>query len=116
MKTFLPIPILALFLLAASSQCFALEEKTEEQSRAAALGFLADLPELKGVSLQMPEKAFLKLMDQRKLRYERERSDRKGEVSYYVRIPGKERDANVYFGFRDGMCSGIQRLQPGPRK
>ena len=114
MKTLLNIPVLACALLAASGQCFALPEEPEEQSRAAALGFLADLPELKGVSLEMSEPAFLKLMIQRKLRYER--TEVKGEVSYYVRIPGKERDANVYFGFRDGLCSGIQRLQPGPRK
>lgn len=114
MKTLLHIPVLAFALLAASSPCFALEEQTEEHARAAALGFLADLPELKGVSLQMSEEAFLKLIDEQKLRYER--TEVKGEVSYYVRIPGKERDANVYFGFREGMCSGIQRLQPGPRK
>ena len=89
------------------------ESGTHEQAEDAALGFLADLPQLKGVSLKMSEKEFRKIITRQKLR--NERTVAKGEISYFVRVPWKGMEANVYFGFRDDRCSGIQRLQPIPR-
>jgi hypothetical protein len=80
----------------------------------AAPGFLSDLPELKGVRLGMSENAFQSLLAERKLRYES--SITKDEVAYYVHVPTKENGANIYFGFRGASCTGIQRLQPRPKK
>jgi len=90
------------------------KESGTQDHQDASLEFLADIPELKGVSLGMRETAFQNILTQRKLRSER--STTKDETSYYVYVPGKEREATVYFGFRDALCTGIQRLQPGPRK
>ena len=90
------------------------ESATHEQPKDAALGFLADLPKLKGVSLGMSEKEFLNIITRQKLRNERTIAN--GETSYLVRVPWKDLDASVYFGFRDAKCTGIQRLQPIPKK
>ena len=90
------------------------EPGTHDQPNEAALEFLSDLPELKGVSLGMSEKEFQNFITRKELRNERAKAD--GENSYLVRVPWKGMDASVYFGFRDGKCTGIQRLQPIPKK
>ena len=69
------------------------------------LEFLADLPSLKDVSLKMSEAEFLDILHQQKLDYKRDVSA--GQLSYWVK---PKIHVIVVFGFRDGRCSGIQRL------
>ena len=90
------------------------EPTTRARPEDAPLAFLSDLPELKGVTLEMSEKEFLKIIAGKKLG--NERSEDKSGTSYHVRIPWKDMDALVYFGFRGGKCTGIQRLQPEPKE
>jgi hypothetical protein len=76
--------------------------------------FLADLPQLKGVSLAMWEKHFRELLTQRKLPFDRS-TRAAGGAEYWVHVPWHEWTVDVVFGFGiDGRCTGIQRLQPSP--
>jgi len=69
------------------------------------LEFLADIPSLKDVSLKMTEAEFVDILHQQKLDYKRDVSA--GQPSYWVK---PKVHVIVVFGFRDGRCSGIQRL------
>jgi len=70
------------------------------------LDLLADIPSLKSISSKMSEEQFLDILHRRKIPYMRELGPNHG-VSYLVR---PKAHVVVVFGFRDGHCSGIQRL------
>ena len=75
------------------------------------LEFLRTVPELRGITLEISEQDFLKLVaPQKQVKVEPDRSDT-GEVSYHVTTPSGE---NVVVMFGEGTCKGIQRLQPSP--
>jgi hypothetical protein len=76
------------------------------------LEFLRNVPELRGVSLETRESEFQDLAKSRALNV---RADRTADLtSYWVSTDSGE---NVIVMFRhDGTCSGIQRMQPTPRK
>jgi hypothetical protein len=69
------------------------------------LEFLADIPSLKDVSLKMTEAELVDILHQQKLDYKRNVSA--SQLSYWVK---PKIHVIVVFGFRDGRCSGIQRL------
>jgi len=79
-----------------------------------AIDFLNDVPELRGVSLNMSEKAFRDLIAHRKLPCKRAVGN--GQTTYEVRVPGKKSDAIVIFGFQNASCTGIQRMPANLRK
>ena len=74
------------------------------------LEFLGTVPELRGISLDISEEDFLKLVESQVLTIKIDRSS-DGETSYYIATPSGE---NVVVMFTDGACTGIQRLQPTP--
>jgi hypothetical protein len=69
------------------------------------LEFLADIPSLKDVSLKMSEAEFVDILHQQKLDYTK--GNDAGQMTYYVH---PKVHVVVIFGFREGRCSGIQRL------
>ena len=75
------------------------------------LEFLRNVPELRGVSLEMRESDFQELAKSSALKV---RADRTADLtSYWVSTDAGE---NVIVMFRtDGTCSGIQRMPPTPR-
>jgi hypothetical protein len=58
----------------------------------------------------MPEHEFLELMTARDVKMQTDRGA--DQTSYLVSTDSGE---NVIVMFRDGACSGIQRMQPSPR-
>lgn len=74
------------------------------------LEFLRTVPELRGITLEINEQDFLKLVQSQKLEIKPDHS-RFGETTYYISTPSGE---NVVVMFADGSCKGIQRLQPTP--
>jgi hypothetical protein len=74
------------------------------------LEFLSTVPELQGISMDISEAEFLKLVEPQDLTIKTDRSS-ENETSYYITTPSGE---NVVVMFTDGACSGIQRLQPTP--
>lgn len=70
------------------------------------LEFLADIPSLKGVSLQMSDTNFLTLVHRRKLGFKR---GIEADLTTTYTVPVKDGGA-VIFMFRDGHCAGIQRV------
>jgi hypothetical protein len=76
------------------------------------LEFLRTVPELRGITLEINEQDFLKLIQSQKLEVKPDHS-RAGETSYFITTPSGE---NVVVMFADGNCKGIQRLQPTPVK
>ena len=73
------------------------------------LEFLRTVPELRGISLEISEPDFLKLIDSKDLKVEKV-SNTDGS-SYYIATKSGE---NVVVMFGEGVCTGIQRLQPSP--
>jgi hypothetical protein len=69
------------------------------------LDFLADIPSLKDVSLNMSEEQLLDILHRQKLDYTREIIA--GQTTYWVK---PKVHVIVIFGFRQGRCSGIQRM------
>ena len=69
------------------------------------LEFLADIPSLKDVSLKMSEAEFVDILHQQKLDYTK--GNEAGQTTYFVH---PKVHVVVDFGFREGLCSGIQRL------
>ena len=74
------------------------------------LEFLRTAPELRGISLDISEVDFLKLVESQVVTIKIDRSN-DGETSHYIATPSGE---NVVVMFTDGACTGIQRLQPTP--
>jgi hypothetical protein len=73
------------------------------------LEFLRTVPELRGVDVDMPEAAFLGLIKSRPVKVKRDTFP--DDVSYTVSTRSGE---NVIVMFREGTCSGIQRMAPTP--
>jgi hypothetical protein len=69
------------------------------------LGFIADIPSLKGVSMKMSESKFLAILHKQKLDYEQ--GEIADETIYYVQ---PQAHVLVLFMFRNGKCAGVQRL------
>jgi hypothetical protein len=69
------------------------------------LEFLADIPSMKDVSLKMSEAEFLDILHRQKLDYTR--GFAASQTTYDVPIKD---GGTVIFMFRDGHCSGIQRI------
>ncbi len=78
---------------------------TVQKGNSKGLEFLADIPSLKGVSLQMSEADFVEMLHRQKLDYKR--GVDAGQTTYDV--PVKD-GGTVLFMFRDQHCSGIQRM------
>jgi hypothetical protein len=74
------------------------------------LEFLRTVPELRGISLEMREQEFQELVKARPLDVRPVQSA--DQTSYWVSTHSGE---NVIVMFRNGACSGIQRMQPSPR-
>jgi hypothetical protein len=77
---------------------------TQKESREE-LEFLADIPSLKDVSLKMSEAEFVDILHQQKLDFTK--GNEAGQTTYFVH---PKVHVVVVFGFREGLCSGIQRL------
>jgi hypothetical protein len=76
------------------------------------LEFLRTVPELRGVSLEMREADFQKLVRSRARELKVFRDRRADQTSYLVSTNSGE---NVFVMFwPDGNCCGIQRMQPQP--
>ncbi len=76
-----------------------------EKGSSEGLEFLADIPSLKDVSLKMSGADLLDILHRQKLDYTR--GIAAGQTTYYVH---PKDGVTVIFMFRDGHCSGIQRL------
>jgi hypothetical protein len=70
------------------------------------LDFLADIPSLKEVSLKISEAELLSILHRQKLEYKR--SIANDQTTYDVQ---PKAHVVVIFGFREGQCTGIQRMQ-----
>jgi hypothetical protein len=76
----------------------------------AGLEFLAQIPELGALRLDMTEDDLKAILEKENLRATVSESERtKGERNYHVFAGNGE---NVIVMFREGKCSGIQRMQP----
>jgi hypothetical protein len=73
------------------------------------LEFLRTVGELRGISLEISEPDFLKLIDSQDLKVEK--SSNADGSSYYISTKSGE---NIVVMFGEGVCTGIQRLQPTP--
>ena len=80
---------------------------TAQRSNSGALDFLADIPAYKSVSLKMSERHLLKILRKHKIPYTEDRRANQS-VSYFTH---PQEHVMVVFGFREGNCTGIQRLQ-----
>jgi len=113
MRHTIPIVFVAATMLVGCSSTSRVHTQTAAPTAAATvqkgsregLEFLADIPSLKDVSLKMSEAEFVDILHQQKLDYKRDVSA--GQPSYWVK---PKIHVIVVFGFRDGRCSGIQRL------
>lgn len=79
--------------------------KLTSKGNPSGLDFLRDIPSLKPVSLNMSETEFLDILHKQKLDYQRYLTA--GQPTYLVK---PKVHVSVVFGFREGLCSGIQRL------
>ena len=78
-----------------------------QHSDSAKLDFLADIPAYKSVSQKMSEHQLLKILRKNKIPYTVDRRANES-VSYFTH---PQEHVMVVFGFREGNCTGIQRLQ-----
>jgi hypothetical protein len=84
-----------------------LPSATAQRSDSAGLEFLADIPAYKGVSLNVSEKQLLKILRKHKIPYTEDRRANQS-VTYWTH---PKEHVLVAVGFREGRCTGIQRLQ-----
>lgn len=73
--------------------------------------FLSNIPEFRGLSLNMSEDQLRSHVDKHQLYATNTLQN--ARVTYWVLAPGGE---NVIVGFVSGRCTGIQRMQPIPKQ
>jgi hypothetical protein len=112
------IPTFAIFVLIGLNGCAAARRQepapatTQSYAWPRGLEFLAPLPELHGISLEMTEAEFVRFIKDRDVRVHVGRREEEKDTSYWVQTRSGE---NVVVMFEDAepQCRGIQRLMPG---
>ena len=111
------IPAFAIFVLVGLNGCAEARlpvpapATTQSYAWPRGLEFLAPLPELQGISLEMTEAEFVRFIKGRDVRVHVGRRKKERDTSYWVQTRSGE---NVDVMFVDGepQCRGIQRLAP----
>ena len=111
------IPTFAVFVLIGLHGCAEVRQQeaapatTQSYSWPRGLEFLAPVPELHGISLEMTEAEFVRFIRGRDVRVHVGRREKEKDTSYWVQTRSGE---NVDVMFEDGepQCRGIQRLAP----